>query len=350
MGIKDLISVVRKAILMVHLSQLSGMTVALDISIFYYKASYKKGFSNVVPYITRLVKMLHSFNIEVIGVFDGPTPELKEAEKERRRAKRIKLIGAPSDPNAWSNLNDEVQTCLTKLGVTTIHAPGEADSELAFLANHGIAHVVITEDTDLITLGCMKVLFKLDITGRGELYDMELLSTCFDEEPHLFDFMRFKMRCILLGCDYIKRIKGVGPKRIDQIIATLESSETSIEDIIKLISEIYESKFTIEEGYLERFNQAMMQFTHPVVYDPTQRKRVHLAPLPLGLEDDDVKFLGDLMIGEEEDAMNLALGNCSLADAEKIQGSFWNPNYTKPPEMQICQLNGKEMDYVVPPR
>jgi 5'-3' exonuclease len=37
-------------------------------------------------------------------------------------------------------------------------APHEADAQLAFLNQQGIANVIITEDSDLILFGCSQVL------------------------------------------------------------------------------------------------------------------------------------------------------------------------------------------------
>lgn len=41
--------------------------------------------------------------------------------------------------------------------VDCITAPYEADAQLAYLNIKGIAHLVITEDSDLILFGCKKV-------------------------------------------------------------------------------------------------------------------------------------------------------------------------------------------------
>lgn len=44
-----------------------------------------------------------------------------------------------------------------KRNVDCIVAPYEADAQLAYLNIKNIAHVVITEDSDLILFGCTKV-------------------------------------------------------------------------------------------------------------------------------------------------------------------------------------------------
>lgn len=50
-----------------------------------------------------------------------------------------------------------IQEC-RKRNVDCIVAPYEADSQLAYLNIRNFAHVVITEDSDLILFGCTKVI------------------------------------------------------------------------------------------------------------------------------------------------------------------------------------------------
>lgn len=45
--------------------------------------------------------------------------------------------------------------------VECIVSPYEADAQLGYLSQTGYVDVVISEDSDLLTFGCKKVLFKL---------------------------------------------------------------------------------------------------------------------------------------------------------------------------------------------
>lgn len=54
-----------------------------------------------------------------------------------------------------------------KRNVDCIVAPYEADSQLAYLNIKNIAHLVITEDSDLILFGCTKVLLFFCPTETG---------------------------------------------------------------------------------------------------------------------------------------------------------------------------------------
>lgn len=53
-----------------------------------------------------------------------------------------------------------MQECRRR-NVDCITAPYEADAQLAFLNINNFAHVVITEDSDLLLFGCTKVSFQL---------------------------------------------------------------------------------------------------------------------------------------------------------------------------------------------
>lgn len=57
-------------------------------------------------------------------------------------------------------------------------APYEADAQMAYLARRGDVHAVITEDSDLLTYGCPRVLFKMDKAGGGEEICVSDLERC----------------------------------------------------------------------------------------------------------------------------------------------------------------------------
>lgn len=55
------------------------------------------------------------------------------------------------------NMALELMQACREHNVDCITAPFEADAQLAYLNLMGIAHIVITEDSDLILFGCKKV-------------------------------------------------------------------------------------------------------------------------------------------------------------------------------------------------
>jgi len=59
----------------------------------------------------------------------------------------------------------EIIDFVKKKGIKFIIAPYEADAQLTYLNNQGYVDVVITEDSDLIALGCTDIIYKLKTNG-----------------------------------------------------------------------------------------------------------------------------------------------------------------------------------------
>jgi len=59
---------------------------------------------------------------------------------------------------------------LQRMNVKCIVAPYEADSQLAYLDKIGMINAVITEDSDLLTFGCSRVIYsfsRMDMDARS---------------------------------------------------------------------------------------------------------------------------------------------------------------------------------------
>lgn len=63
---------------------------------------------------------------------------------------------------------------LKEKSVLFVVAPYEADAQLAFLMQNGLADAVLTEDSDCLPFGCHTVLFKLDKDGDGLVHEIKL--------------------------------------------------------------------------------------------------------------------------------------------------------------------------------
>ena len=100
-----------------------------------------------------------------------------------------------------------IKVCRAK-NIDCIVAPYEADAQLAYLAiqgisffsympckfqiqqvlNHtGIAHLIITEDSDLLAFGCPRVLFKMDQAGTGVLIEKDKLFLSLGGQADFFN-------------------------------------------------------------------------------------------------------------------------------------------------------------------
>ena len=104
-------------------------------------------------------------------------------------------------------------TELRKLrGVECIVAPYEADVQLAYLSHKDLIHAVITEDSDLITFGAKRILYKMDGAGQGLEFRLRNLDANTDLRFSGWDHNMFQQMCIMAGCDYLNSIPGIGIK------------------------------------------------------------------------------------------------------------------------------------------
>ncbi len=62
------------------------------------------------------------------------------------------------------------------MGIAYVVAPYEADAQLAYMFQEKLIDFVVTEDSDLLAYGVTKVLFKMDLAGKGFEVDMGNLT------------------------------------------------------------------------------------------------------------------------------------------------------------------------------
>jgi flap endonuclease-1 len=93
------------------------------------------------------------------------------------------------------------------LGVPCFQADGEAEGLCAFLCKHGVVDMVLSEDTDVLAYGTPYFLSKLDLKEEVAMLTsfQDILDSLQFTEP------QFRDLCIMLGCDYNDRVKGIPP-------------------------------------------------------------------------------------------------------------------------------------------
>ena len=185
MGIKSLTQSIKRecpnGIKHENLSTLSGKRVAVDASLIIYQQllshnllKNKKG--KITNHITGLFYKLVNYlshNIELVFVFDGRPPALKqECIKERRK----KVYDAKEKMEACENIEekndlekstvrmtwemvDDVKRLLSYLGISYVHMEvGEGEAIAAELCRIGYVDYVLTEDMDTLVGGCPKLI------------------------------------------------------------------------------------------------------------------------------------------------------------------------------------------------
>lgn len=89
----------------------------------------------------------------------------RSREVNRRRAAELMRQDKPDQARIYLqrciNITHDMALALMRecrsRNIDCITAPYEADAQLAYLNIHNIAHIVITEDSDLLLFGCTRV-------------------------------------------------------------------------------------------------------------------------------------------------------------------------------------------------
>ena len=180
-------------------------------------------------------------------------------------------------------------------------APYEADIQLAYLSKINYVDCVITEDSDLLALGCKRVLYKLDMdTNIGFEIELKNLKKCTKYDFSNFDEDKFLTFCILSGCDYLK-IRGVGTNNAYKIITSSSSYKKSISAICNK-KECGDLKY---EDLIEKFEKAFLTFRYQVVYCPIEKRLRYYSNIRKSKDKfaskymDNLDFLGDPEIKSE---------------------------------------------------
>ena len=298
MGISNLLKILESIQTSRHLSYYKGKRVAVDGYCWLHKSIYllsEQIFHNphskrYLRYLNKRVDQLLRFNITPVIVFDGDKLQMKKIEEEERQKRRnevtmesLKLIRKGKEKEAQTkrlegiDINPQMAYEFIKLlkqkKVEYYVAPYEADVQLAYLDKINYVDCVITEDSDLLALGCKKVLYKLDLdTNIGLEIEIKNLKKCTKYDFSEFDSDKFLTFCILSGCDYFK-IKTVGANNAYKVITNSSSYKKCIKTLCDNVNKKNkESEQLKYEDLIEKFEKAFLTFRYQVVYCPLENK------------------------------------------------------------------------------
>ena len=229
MGIRFLNSYLREkchnSIHVMHMSNLSGKKIAVDVSIYLYK--YETD-NVLLENMYLMLSIFRHYNIIPIFIFDGkPPPEKKallvkrkedkkEAQQEYDTLKKSLENNATYDDaekqdiintmdqlkKQFVNINRDkielIKSLIRAYGATYYDAPGEADELCALLVLKKIVWACLSEDMDMFVYGCTRVLRYFSLINHSiVLYNMkEILGDLS------MSHTEFKEVCILSGTDY----------------------------------------------------------------------------------------------------------------------------------------------------
>jgi len=282
MGIKGLTQLIKKtspeSIQHVGLYTMKDKRVAVDTSIFLYKSLMNvrsKGDylrnkdGKVISHIQGLYYKTNqylTFGIIPIYIFDGKPPKEKGdciSKRKQKASECAEKLQQTSDTNEKIALEkgsirikkeyiDDLKLLFDAMGVSYIHADGEAEAYASELCRLGFVDGVVTEDMDTLSYGCPLLI-------RGcidkSIKRPEVCST-FNFERILLDFKmthdEFIDMCILCGCDYCPTIPKVGPVTAKKIIHKYKTIENYIKHE-NIDHDEFKSKYEASRGLFKVF-------------------------------------------------------------------------------------------------
>jgi len=207
----------------IHIGELSGKKIAIDISIYLYKFV---GEGSLIENIYLMLSIFRYYNVIPVFIFDGKPPtEKKELLQKRRKNKlnaekeynllKNKLLSIDNDDEKQDIVNNMdilkkqfiyitkkqielVKNLIESFGGSYFDAYGEADELCALLVLNNKVWACLSEDMDLFVYGCPRVLRYLSlINHRTVIYDLKHIL----EELNMSQ-KDFREICILSGTDY----------------------------------------------------------------------------------------------------------------------------------------------------
>lgn len=185
----------------------------------------------------RTTKLMQA-NIQLIFVFDGEHPELKQKEIQKRHAakqeakKLYEEAAQKEDVEAMKKyaartssltqeMIDEAKELVAALGLPTIQAPSEGEAQAAFMVQKGDAYAEVSEDFDCLLFGVPRLVRNLSISGKKKRTGKLTFKTIKPELIELksvlknleIDQDQLIALAMLVGTDFNPEgIKGIGPK------------------------------------------------------------------------------------------------------------------------------------------
>lgn len=195
------------------------------------------------------------------------------AEDYGRKAK-------PVSKETYTDCMDIIRSLGVPVLLTSSTEPQEAESLCASLVEAGYADVVITEDTDVLVFDSPMLRHIGPVSREGELlHGREIRQALgFETREQWVDF------CLLCGCDFIERIKGLGPVTAYKMLR----QHGSIEAILK-------------SGDLEKQRRVIHPPADVTSYltDIEAARAIYLTPMP-------VDFLSKDKVALQEEDPNIS--------------------------------------------
>jgi len=212
--------------------------------------------SHLAGLMFRSTRLICDYNIRLVFVFDGHPPELKQREIVKRRKLREKATKEWKDALKTGDKNkvfskavmtsrltrpmtEDAKRLLELLGIPFVQAPSEAEAQSAFMAFEGDVWAASSRDYDSLLFGASRLVRYLTISGKEFLPSKGIARPLKPELINLSNFLSHHgiIReqlidiAILMGTDFNKGVKGVGPKTAVNLLKKYGKIENMPSDI-----------------------------------------------------------------------------------------------------------------------
>ncbi len=197
--------------------------------------------------------------VKVVYVFDGKSPDLKDAEVNRRKTVKaealVKYNQAKKDGDMklarrYAQMTSKLKTymvddskrLLTELGIPWIQAPSEGEAQAAYMTTKGTADYCGSQDYDSLLFGATRLVRNVTVSRRRRVPRRNTYVEVFPEVMKLgsvlkeLEITREQLidLAILVGTDFNPGVKGVGPKTALKLI----KKHGCLEDVIPTLKTI----------------------------------------------------------------------------------------------------------------
>lgn len=274
----------------ISFEELKGKTIAIDALNFLYQFlssirqpdgtplmdSQGRVTSHFSGLLYRTGKLI-GLGIKPVYVFDGEVPELKKEELEERKRRKLeakeewekaiaekRIEDAKKFAARTSKLTPEMREDSKKLlqlmGLPVIQAPSEGEAQCVHLCEKGDAWAVASQDYDSLLLGAQRLVRGLTLSKTAQL---EIIS--LEENLKKLEISREQLIeiGILIGTDFNKGIKGIGPKKALKIVREGKIKDVEIDFNFEKVKELFlkpEVSDEYEIGFQEPETEQLIEF------------------------------------------------------------------------------------------
>ncbi|MCH8329191.1 MAG: flap endonuclease-1, partial [Nanoarchaeota archaeon] len=207
--------------------------------------------SHLVGLFTRTANLMQR-GLNLVFVFDGKPPELKQKEHEKRNAIKLeaekkyleaKKIGDKEEMKKYASrtsrltkdMVEESKKLVSLLGLPIVQAPSEGEAQAAYMVKHNKGFAVGSQDFDSLLQGATKLARNLSISGKRknklgyETVKPELIDLSENLNNLGIDQNQLIALAMIVGTDYNPGgIKGIGPKNALKLVKKHKSNFDSL--------------------------------------------------------------------------------------------------------------------------